>query len=64
MTKKYYIAPLTSFHAIQAASLLQSASQESLPIHKDEDENPVTNPDDVYSRRQRDVWDDEYEEQE
>lgn len=64
MTKKYYIAPLTSFHAIHAASLLQSASQESLPIHKDENENPVTNPDDVYSRRHRDVWDDEYEEQE
>lgn len=61
MKKKYYAAPLTEVLGIDAGNLLQS---NSLPIDKNNEEEPVSDPSEVYSRRQRNVWDDECEDDE
>ena len=59
MYKKQYITPLSAVIAIRSGRLLQGGS-ETLPINKEEE--PVTDPSEVYSRRRKDVWDDEEEE--
>ena len=46
---------------IHADSLLTGASKEGLPIDKENEEEPVTETGDVYSRRRRNTWDDEEE---
>lgn len=60
MSKKQYITPLAAVDAILIERLLQGGS-ETLPINKDDD--PVSDPSEVYSRRRKDVWDDEEEEE-
>jgi len=60
MNKKQYITPLSAVIAIRSGRLLQGGS-ETLPINKDDD--PVTDSNEVYSRRRKDVWDDEEEEE-
>ena len=61
MTKKQYTAPVTTVVGIHVDSLLTDASKEGLPIDKENEEEPVTEPGDVYSRRRRNTWDDEEE---
>ena len=46
---------------IHVDSLLTDASKNGLPIDKENEEEPVTEPGDVYSRRRRNTWDDEEE---
>ena len=59
MSKKQYITPLAVVDAILTERLLESGS-ETIPIDKEDD--PVTDPNEVYSRRRKDVWDEEEEE--
>lgn len=61
MTKKHYTAPVTTVVDIHVDSLLTDASKNGLPIDKENEEEPVTDPTDVYSRRRRNTWDDEEE---
>ena len=61
MTKKQYTAPMITVVGIHADSLLTGASKEGLTIDKENEEEPVTEPTDVYSRRRRNTWDDEEE---
>ena len=61
MTKKQYTAPMITVVDIHVDSLLTDASKNGLPIDKENEEEPVTEPGDVYSRRRRNTWDDEEE---
>lgn len=61
MTKKQYTAPVTTVVDIHVDSLLTDASKNGLPIDKENEEEPVTDPNYVYSRRRRNTWDDEEE---
>ena len=61
MTKKQYTAPMITVVGIHADSLLTDASKNGLPIDKENEEEPVSDPTYVYSRRRRNTWDDEEE---
>lgn len=61
MTKKQYTAPMTTVVDIHVDSLLTDASKNGLPIDKENEEEPVYDSTDVYSRRRRNTWDDEEE---
>ena len=61
MTKKQYTAPVTTVVDIHVDSLLTDASKNGLPIDKENEEEPVSDPTEVYSRRRRNTWDDEEE---
>lgn len=52
---------MTTVVDIHVDSLLTDASKEGLPIDKENEEEPVADPTEVYSRRRRNTWDDEEE---
>ena len=61
--KKLYIEPNTEIVIVDVKTTLLTASDpQNQPLDKDED--PITDGNEIGSRRYNDVWDEEFEEEE